>query len=153
MSKPISKSHNKSLLLYHLMCAVKYRRDVLTEEVATTLINVCLDMEDKYEIRFIEVGTDVNHVHYLIQTVPKISPTQFATLIKSITARMIFKINPEVKKKLWGGEFWSSGYYVATVSQHATESVIKDYVSKQGHSKYDLLHKRELNFEDLLDTD
>ena len=110
-------------------------------------------MEDNYEVKFLEVGTDLNHVHYLVQTVPKISPTQLVTMIKSLTARMVFKINPEVKKQLWGGEFWSSGYYIATVSQSNTESVIKDYVSKQGHSKYDLLHERELTIENALDTD
>ena len=125
----------------------------MTKEVATTLVNICLDIEDKYDIKFIEIGTDINHVHYLIQTVPKISPTQLVTIIKSITARMIFKINPEVKLKLWGGEFWADGYYVATVSQHSTESVVKDYVSKQGHSKYDLLHKRELISGNVPDTD
>ena len=153
MSRPISKSHNKSTLVYHLVCTVKYRRDLLTDEVATTLTNVCLDIEDKYEIRFIEIGTDLNHVHYLIQSVPKMSPTQIVTTIKSLTARMIFKINPEVKKQLWRGEFWSEGYWVVTVSQHSSESAIRDYVSKQGNDKYELLHKNEQIMRDLLDTD
>ena len=135
-----------------MVCTIKYRRDVLTESVATTITNVCLDIEDKYDVNFIEIGTDVNHVHYLIQTVPKISPTQLVTIIKSLTARMVFKINPEVKQKLWGGKFWSAGYFVATVSKNVTESVIKDYVSNQGHNKYDLLHKRELILEGSTDT-
>jgi putative transposase len=82
----------------------------VTDEVATTITNVYLDIEDKYDIKFIEIGTDVNHVHYLIQSVPKISLTQIITTIKSLTAKMVFKINPEVKQKLWGGEFWSDGY-------------------------------------------
>ena len=110
MSREISNSHNKTRLMYHLVCAVKYRRDVLTESVTDTIVNVCLDISEKYEIDFIEIGTDVNHIHYLIQAQPKYSPTQIVTMIKSITARMIFKLNPEVKKKLWGGEFWSDGY-------------------------------------------
>ena len=153
MSRPIRKSHNKSILVYHLVCTVKYRRDVLTDEVATTITNVCLDIEDRYEIKFIEIGTDLNHIHYLIQSVPKLSLTQIITTIKSLTAKMVFKMNPEVKQKLWGGEFWSDGYWVVTVSQHSSEDAIRDYVSKQGNGKYELLHKNEQIMSDLLDTD
>ena len=129
--------------MYHLVCAIKYRRDVLTEEVTNTIVNVCLDITDKYGIDFIEVGTDVNHIHYLIQTPPKYSPTQIVTIIKSITARMIFKINSEVKKKLWGGEFWSDGYWIVTVSQNATEQVIVEYVKNQGNNQYKVAHKKD----------
>lgn len=137
------KSHNKTILMYHLVCAIKYRRDVLTDEVTNTIVNVCLDITDKYGIDFIEVGTDVNHIHYLIQTQPKYSPTQIVTMIKSITARMVFKINREVKKKLWGGEFWSDGYWMVTVSQNSTEQAIRDYVREQGNNKYKIAHTKD----------
>ena len=143
MSREISNSHNKTRLMYHLVCAVKYRRDVLTESVTDTIVNVCLDISEKYEIDFIEIGTDVNHIHYLIQAQPKYSPTQIVTMIKSITARMIFKLNPEVKKKLWGGEFWSDGYWMVTVSQNTIEEVIKEYVKNQGNGKYRTAHKKD----------
>ena len=145
MSELKRKSHNKSILLYHLVCTVKYRRNVLSDEVSDTLVNVCMEMEEKYDLKFIEIGTDIDHVHYLIQSVPKMSPTQMVTMIKSLTARMIFKINPEVKKKLWGGEFWSDGYWIVTVSQYGTEKVIGDYVKEQGNNKYEQLHVRELD--------
>lgn len=105
MSRVISKSHNKTTLLYYLVCAVKYRRNVITEDVRDTIVNVCMEINEKYGLDFVEIGTDGNHIHYLIQSPPKYSPTQIVTMIKSMTARMIFKINPEVKKKLWGGEF------------------------------------------------
>ena len=39
---------------------------------------------------------------------------------------------PEVKRQLWGGEFWSDGYFVSTVGAHATEDMIKNYVQQQG---------------------
>jgi REP element-mobilizing transposase RayT len=39
---------------------------------------------------------------------------------------------PEVKKQLWGGEFWSSGYYISTVGAHGSEETIKQYVKNQG---------------------
>ena len=108
MSKQYANSHNKTILMYHLVCAIKYRRDVLTEEVTNTIVNVCLEITDKYGIEFIEVGTDIDHIHYLLQAPPKYSPTQIVTIIKSLTARMVFKINPEVKKKLWGGEYFGT---------------------------------------------
>jgi len=109
-------------------------------------------MEDRYEIKFIEIGADQNHIHYLFQTTPQTQISQLVRTLKSLTAKMVFQINPEVKKKLWGGEFWSDGYWIVTVSQHATESAIKDYVSKQG-TGYDLLHKDMKYIADLLDTD
>ena len=143
MSKQYANSHNKTILMYHLVCAIKYRRDVLTEEVTDTIVNVCLEITDKYGIEFIEIGTDINHIHYLIQAPPKYSPTQIVTIIKSLTARMVFKINPEVKKKLWGGEFWSDGYWMVTVSRNTTEEVIREYVQTQGNNKYKVAHKKD----------
>ncbi len=146
MGKYISKSHNKSMLLYHLVCTVKYRKDVLTKAVTDTLVNVCMEIEEISDITFIEIGTDVNHVHFLIQTTPSYSISQYVKLIKGRTANKIFKINPEVKQKLWGGEFWSDGYWIVTVSKHGSEDVIREYVKNQGKNKYDLLYKSEDKF-------
>ena len=135
MSKYISKSHNKTMLLYHLVCTVKYRRDVLTEAVTNTLVNVCMEIEETSDIDFLEIGTDVNHVHFLIQTTPSYSISQYVKLIKG-----------EIKTKLWGGEFWSDGYWIVTVSKHGTEDVIREYVKNQGKDKYDLLYKSDEKF-------
>ena len=146
MSKYISKSHNKTMLLYHLVCTVKYRRDVLTEAVTNTLVNACMEIEETSDIDFLEIGTDVNHVHFLIQTTPSYSISQYVKLIKGKTANIIFKMNPEVKTKLWGGEFWSDGYWIVTVSKHGTEDVIREYVKNQGKDKYDLLYKSDEKF-------
>ena len=143
MSKLQGRSHNKTPLLYHLVCAIKYRRNVLTDDVTDTIVNVCMELQEKYGIEFIEIGTDVNHIHYLIQTPPKYSPTQVVTMIKSMTARMVFKINPEVKKKLWGGEFWSDGYWMVTVSQAGTENTIREYVKNQGNNKYLIAYTKD----------
>lgn len=115
----------------------------MTKEVTNTIVNVCLDITDKYGIEFIEIGTDVNHIHYLIQTPPNYSPTQVVTMIKSLTARKVFKINPEVRNKLWGGEFWSDGYWMVTVSQNTTEQIIKEYVKNQGNGHYKVAHKKD----------
>ena len=104
-SKYTHKSHNVSVLLYDLVFPAKYRRVVFSESVDTTLKDVCMEISKRYEVYFLETGTDKNHVHFLIQSVPPNSVTKTVTLIKRITARTIFRIHPEVKRQLWGGEF------------------------------------------------
>ena len=128
----IRKSHNVSLLLYHIVCPAKYRRDVFTKEVGETLKEVCLGIEQRFEIHFIEIGIDSDHVHFLVQSVPTMSPQYVTQIIKSLTARIIFKTHPEVKKKLWGGQFWTKGYYVNTVGRFGSLETIANYVKKQG---------------------
>jgi len=138
------KSHNVSVLLYHFVCPAKYRRVVFSKKVDNTLKDVCLEIEKRYEIRFLEIGTDKDHVHFLIQSVPRLSATEIIRTIKSITAREIFKKNPEVKRQLWGGEFWTDGYFVNTVSKFGDESTITEYVREQGREKdYTILHKEK----------
>ena len=145
MSKLIRKSHNVSVLLYHIVCPAKYRRVVFDDELDKELKTICLEIAKRYEIEFLEIGTDQDHVHFLVQSVPTYSVTKIVRIIKSITAREIFKTVPHVKKKLWGGEFWSDGYFASTVGQHASEETIRAYVKKQGTEKdYKLLHTQQL---------
>ena len=113
---------------------------MLDEEVDKLLKETCLEIEKRYEIRFLEIGTDKDHVHFLIQTVPTYSVTKIVTMIKSLTAREIFRECPHVKKQLWGGEFWSDGYFASSVGKHGDEALIAEYVKKQG-GLYQELHK------------
>lgn len=141
-SRYIHKSHNVSVLLYHLVCPAKYRRVVFSEMVDETLKETCFEISKRYQIYFLEIGTDDNHVHFLVQSVPMYSPTKIVTIIKSLTAREVFRHNPEVKKELWGGEFWTDGYFVNTVSKFGDENTISKYVREQGTEKqYNVLHK------------
>jgi len=118
---------------------------VIDEKVNQVLKEVCLDLADRYQIEFLEIGTDKDHVHFLVQSVPSYSPTKIITMIKSLTAREVFARAPSVKKQLWGGEFWTDGYYVSTVGRHATEEVIRQYVKNQGQEKeYQQLHVQQL---------
>ena len=136
MSRFVHKSHNVSVLLYHLVCPAKYRRVVFDETVDAVLKEVCLDIALRYDITFLEIGTDRDHVHFLIQSVPTYSPTTIVRTIKSITAREIFARCPQVKKKLWGGQFWSDGYFISTVGAHGSEETIRNYVKGQGNQKH-----------------
>ena len=128
MGKYLHKRHNVTVLLYHIVCPAKYRRAVFTPEVERELKVVCEEIEARYEIEFLEIGADDDHVHFLVQSVPSYSPTKIVRIVKSLTAREIFARVPSVKKKLWGGEFWSKGYFMASVGQHGSESVIANYV-------------------------
>lgn len=143
MSDYIHMSHNVTNLVYHIVCPTKYRRKVICEKVDRTLKEICLEIEERYDIYFIEIGADKDHVHFLIQSVPKYSVTQLLKIIKSITAREIFRKCPEVKKELWGGEFWTDGYFAATIGKNASERAIKEYVKNQGcESEYIQLYFR-----------
>ena len=140
MSEYIHKSHNVTVLLYHLVFPAKYRRAVFDKQVDETLRDVCLAIEDRYQLKFLEIGTDEDHVHFLVQSVPTYTVTKLVTVIKSITAREIFRLCPHVKKQLWGGEFWSDGYFASTVGKHGYEYTIKNYVKGQGQ-EYQKLHE------------
>lgn len=118
--------------MYHFVFPAKYRRVVIDENVDKIIKETCVEISKRYEIYFLEIGTDKDHVHFLIQSVPRYSPTQIVRIVKRITAKEVFAKCPEVKKKLWGGEFWSDGFYVATVSEHGNEKVIANYVKNQG---------------------
>lgn len=146
----IRKNHNVSILMYHFVCVAKYRRLVITEEVDKVLQQVCIDISKRFEIRFLEIGAERDHVHFLIQSVPSLSPTRIVTIVKSITAREIFSKVPKVKEQLWGGEFWTDGYFVSTVGAQANEDVIRHYIKNQGkHGQYKRLYKKEVTFKQL----
>ncbi len=132
MSELIGKEHNVRVLLYHVVCPTKYRRAVITPDVDEKLKEICEEISLRYEIEFLEIGTDNDHVHFLVQSVPTYSPTKIVRTIKSITAKEIFRQMPEVKKQLWGGEFWSDGYYIGTVGAHSSEEAMKSYIKNQG---------------------
>ena len=132
-SQNIHSSHNVSILMYHFVFPTKYRRVVMDSLVDQVITETCIEISKRYPIYFLEIGTDKDHMHLLIQTIARYSPTEIVRIVKSITAKQVFKQCPEVKKQLWGGEFWSDGYYVATVSEHGNEKVISNYVRNQGN--------------------
>jgi putative transposase len=146
VSEFIHKSHNVSVLLYHFVCPGKYRRVVFSDAVDQSLKDICLEISKRYEIEFIEIGTDNDHVHFLIQSIPTMSPSKIIQAVKSITAKEIFTLHPEVKQQLWGGEFWTKGYYVNTVGRHGDENSIQAYVKAQGTEKeYKMIHHQQLS--------
>ena len=147
MSEYIHKSHNVSILLYHYVCPAKYRRVIFDEDVNKFLVETCKEISKRYDINIMEVGTDGDHVHFLIQSIPKLAPWQIIKTIKSITAREIFRLYPKVKEKLWGGNLWSEGYFVSTVGKVGNEKQIENYVKNQGKD-YTKMYRGQLTMFD-----
>ena len=148
MSQPstyVHKSHNVSILIYHLVCPAEYRRVIFDPQVDAVLTQVCLEIAARFEITFLEIGTDKDHVHFLLQTVPMLSPTQLVRTVKSFTAREVMRRVPSVKQILWSGAFWSSGYFINTVGRYGNEETIRRYVQEQGREhEYKQLYAQQL---------
>jgi REP element-mobilizing transposase RayT len=118
---------------------------IFSEEVGQVLKEICIQISKRYEIHFIEVGTDGDHVHFLVQSVPTYSPTKIVRTIKIITVRELFRRLSSAKEILWGGELWTDGYYVNTVGKTGNETVIQKYIQDQGNEgEYKQLHYEQL---------
>ena len=117
---------------YHFVFAIKYRRALLNEAIVAEMIRLTQEIEERYEIEVECFGADKNHVHLLCSAHPKLAPGQIVRIYKSITARELFKVFPDLKKSLWGGQFWSDGYYVATAARRGSWSALVRYIKEQG---------------------
>lgn len=117
---------------YHIVFRVKYRRALLSDGVHAAILEIADGIAERYDIAFDRIGTDGNHIHLLCSFHPRYSGSAVVGLFKSITAKQLFRRFPELRKDLWGGEFWSDGFYLATVSERGNWDTVKQYVEKQG---------------------
>jgi len=127
--------HNVSECYYHIQLTIKYRKSVFREEMENEMLEIMTGFKERYYIDVSTVGYDKNHVHFLCRFLPKYSGGQVIRLIKSITSRLLFQKFPEIKRQLWGGEFWSDGYYIGTVSGRGDRKIIESYIKKQGREE------------------
>ena len=100
---------------YHFVFVVKYRRALLTPEVVTELTRISREIQQRHEFEML--GADKNHVHLLCTAHPNVAAGDIARIYKSISARELFKALPALRQELWGGAFWTSSYFCATVGQ------------------------------------
>ena len=117
---------------YHIVFPVKYRKSLLHPNIESELVSIAQGIQERYEIEFEQMGADLDHIHILCSAHPKMSPGSIVRKFKSITARRLFGTFPELKKELWGGEFWSDGYYVGTVGERNDWETVAKYVKNQG---------------------
>lgn len=110
---------------YHIVFPVKYRKALLDEEVTGIIQETAAEIADRFPIEMEAIGTDKNHIHVLCSAHPKMAPGRIVQIFKSLTAREIFRRKPAVKRVLWGGEFWTDGYDVATVGERADGGTVR----------------------------
>ena len=120
---------------YHLVFPVKYRKPLLSELMTKAILEIAHEIEQRFEISFERVGTDGDHIHILCSFHPKYGGSEIVGKFKSINARELFKRFPELRKDLWGGEFWSDGYYINTISERGNWNVVEQYVADQGKTR------------------
>ena|SRR6266496_1375278 len=141
-SGPVQEVHKAShcawQIHYHVVFPVKYRKSLLDEEVVQIITETACGISERYDIEFEQIGCDGDHIHLLCSAHPKVAPGQIVRVFKSITAREIFRRKPRVKKVLWGGQFWTDGYYVATVGEGGSWEVVERYVRNQGKPRENL---------------
>ena len=96
-------SHKVFKIKYHFVFCIKYRKDLFLENKYVEFVKkICHGLEERYSMRFETIGFDEDHVHFLLQSVPKYSPSQVFRTVKSITAIKLFEEYPDLKKELWG---------------------------------------------------
>ena len=129
-------SHCVYQIRYHMVFCVKYRRGLLgLEERSDYLRQIFHEIGQRYWFEMEEMGTDGDHVHLFVGAAPKYSPSRVMQILKSISAREMFKRFPELRRQLWGGEFWSDGGYIGTVGDGVNTEIVKRYIQEQGDKK------------------
>lgn len=123
---------------YHLVFPVKYRKALLRGEVERSLFDISKGIEERYDLEIEKLGADLDHVHLLTSFHPKYSIGQTVRLYKNITAKQLFIKHPNLRKELWGGEFWTDGYYAATVGERGNWNIVAKYITNQGKKPEDV---------------
>ena len=136
---PITKSnHCVYDTHYHLVFPVKYRKALLSQAVVKSIAVTLHEIEMRYDLAIEQMGDDKNHIHILISFHPKYSIGEIVRTLKSLTARELFQDLPDLKKELWGDEFWTDGYYASTVGTGGNWAVVERYVKNQGINLKDM---------------
>lgn len=117
---------------YHMVFVVKYRKAIIDREKMAFLKHILIEIGERYWFKFDAIGVEKDHFHVVLGAAPRYSPSRIMQIIKSITAREFFKKYPEIKKQLWGGEFWTDGGHIDTVSEYGGLEKIRRYVEEQG---------------------
>jgi putative transposase len=127
-----------------MVFCVKYRRGLLLlDERCSYLKQIFYEIGQRYWFEMEEMGTDGDHVHLFVGAAPKYAPSKVMQIVKSISAREMFKRFPELRKQLWGGEFWSDGGYIGTVGDGISTEIVKRYIREQG-TEQEKVHIQQL---------
>jgi len=115
-------------LKYHLVWCPKYRKKIFTKEIEEVARDIFKEVARQYEFEIDEMEVAIDHMHIFLGVPPRYSPSEVVQILKSISAREIFKRFPQLKKQLWAGELWNDGYFARTVGDKVTSDVIRKYI-------------------------
>jgi putative transposase len=115
---------------FHLVWSPKYRKRILEGALAARVEEMFKEIGEAYDITIDEMEVSPDHVHLFCSFPPRYSIAQVVTRFKSLSARAVFREFPQVKRKLWGGEFWEDGYFAGTVGDKVTAEVIRKYIRR-----------------------
>ena len=122
-----------------MVFVVKYRKNLLLQKIPLEYFKELLEgIGQRYWFEFESIGVEGDHFHVVVGAAPRYSPSEIMRIIKSISAKMIFKRFKVIKRELWGGEFWSDGGHIDTVSEFGGLEKIKKYVKEQGKTEEQL---------------
>ena len=114
---------------YHLVWCPKYRKKLFAEKyLRKRARELMLEISESYGFEIDEIEVAKDHVHILLSFPPKFSIGRVVGMLKSISARALFKEYPSIKRKLWGGELLEDGYFARTVGSDVTKQVIEKYI-------------------------
>ena len=120
-------------LKYHLVWIPKYRKQILTEDVAGYLKEVFTHIAEEYGFAIDTMEVVEDHVHIFLEAPPRYAPAEVVQIMKSISGRELFKKFPKIRKQLWAGELWNDGYFVRSVGDKVTADIIRRYIKYQSH--------------------
>jgi len=114
---------------YHLVWCPKRRKDIFAEqEIRERAEQVVREICDEYGFEITEMEVAENHIHILASFSPRRSIGEVVRIIKSISARQLFREFPRLKKRLWTGQLWEDGYFARTVGDRMTRQIIEKYI-------------------------
>jgi putative transposase len=122
-------------LKYHVVWIPKYRKKILDEEVTNYLKEVFEKIAEEYEFEIETIGIMEDHVHIFMGGPPRYSPAKIVQIMKSISAREVFKKFPKLRKQLWARELWNDGYFVRSVGDKVIADIIRKYIEYQTHEE------------------
>jgi len=139
-------THHIFRIMYHFVWIPKYRHKVFKEPFRSQLKAIIEKIGYDYNIEIVELEIPKDHIHMVVRSIPRISPSDIMQIIKSISAREFFRCYPTIKERyFWGGKLWTQSYFVETIG-NANEEVIREYVRNQlevmdhQEKKYKQLH-------------
>ena len=128
-----STKHAVYDLKYHLVWVPKYRKHIFDTEMRGYVKEVFQRIAEEYGFSIDTMEVMEDHVHVFIEAPPRYSPSRIVQIMKSISAREVFKQYPKLRQQLWAHELWNDGYFVRSVGDQVTADIIRKYIEYQTH--------------------